>query len=232
MHIHTYVYNTILQLGVRITPALGDLSKPVHGAVPYSFSLHESMDTCSLIYTRFWSLPKIQCLRTACHDDPSEFSFPKQPVFFPTATFSCAFSGGMFYFIVCFRSRCSGQHVLEIRIAKRVGHTTVGKRVPYGILFEFHCGCLTCEVFFFCFTPKRVRFRVWVSRSRAARCHMTSWLLNLSLPCAWAWPQGVPGWGRGEEGERQHPPTRTCSSFLQQLFIELLLCEGRSTSLL
>lgn len=160
------------------------------------------------------------------------FLSPNSQFFFPHSNLFPCIQWGMFYFIVCFRSRCSGQHVLEIRIAKRVGHTTVGKRVPYGILFEFHCGCLTCKVFFFCFTPKRVRFKVWGSRSRAAQCHITSWLLNLSLRCAWAWPQRVPGWGRGEEGERQHPPTHTCSSFLQQLFIELLLCEGHSTSLL
>lgn len=165
MHTHTYVYNTILRLGVLITPALGDLSKLVHIALPYSFSLHESTDTCSIIYTWFWRSPKILCQWMVCHEDPQGFSFPKQPVF-PTATFSCALGGGMFYFVVCFLSRRSGQYILEIGIAKCVGHTTVGEWVPYGTLFESHCGSLTCEVFFFYFTLEPVRCKVWGSRSR------------------------------------------------------------------
>lgn len=165
MHTHTYVYNTILQLGVRITPALGDLPKPVCTALPYSLSLHESADACSIIYPWFWSSPKILCPWMVCHEDPQGFSFPKQPVF-PAATFSCALGGGMSYLIVCFLSRHSGQHVLEIGRATRVGHITVGKQSPYGVLLESRWDSLTCEVFFLCFTPDRVGRKVWGSRSR------------------------------------------------------------------
>lgn len=94
-----------------------------------------------------------------CHEDPQGFSFPKQPVF-PTATFSCALGGGMCYFIVCFLSWHSGQDILEIGRAKRVGHIRVGKQGPYGVLFESHCDSLPCEVFFLYFTPERVGCKV------------------------------------------------------------------------